>query len=452
MFSKDFYFGASTAGFQVEMGSGKAIDPNTDWFVWTKDKLNAENGIVSGDDPAQGCDYWYNYKTFHDLAQNAGMNMLRIGVEWSRIFPKATFEVATLDELKAIADMEAVAHYREIMQDIKDRGIALMVNLNHFTLPLWLHDPIKVNREKDMSCAGWVDERSIHEFEKYAEFMVTQIDDLVDMWSTQNEPNVVAMPYNSIQMGFPPCIVAPDLKEKVLHNEALAHNAGFDAIKRHSSKPVGCIYAMGLPTGDEKAVKDAIAFELSRYLDKVQEKMDFLGLNYYSRSAVLKEADGRVSALPNYGQGCKPNDFSADGRITSDFGWEFYPEGLYNTLKLLHEKYGVDLYVTENGTADSKDGVRQIYLTSHMNMVEKLIEDGVPIKGYLHWSLVDNFEWASGYGQRFGLIHVNYETKKLTPRGSYFIMKDIIEKGTTKDYDYLLKYPYDIFDEKNLMK
>ncbi|HPR97592.1 MAG TPA: family 1 glycosylhydrolase, partial [Thermotogota bacterium] len=93
----------------------------------------------------------------------------------------------------------------------------------------------------------------MREFEKYAGFMTAQIDDLVDMWSTQNEPNVVAMPYNSIQMGFPPCIIAPDLGEKVLDNEAKAHNAAFDAMKKHTSKPVGCIYAIGIATGDEEA-------------------------------------------------------------------------------------------------------------------------------------------------------------------------------------------------------
>src|SRR6056297_1616657 len=206
MFSKDFYYGASTAGFQVEMGSGKAIDRNTDWYVWTRDKLNARNGIVSGDNPEDGCDYWLNYKAFHDLAAEAGMNMLRIGVEWSRIFPEATFDCESPEDLKKAADMSAVDHHKEIMKDITRRGMKLMVNLNHFTLPLWLHDPLKVNRDKDLSAAGWVDERSVKEFAKYAQFVVSEMDELVDFWSTQNEPNVVAMPYNNCGMGFPPSI------------------------------------------------------------------------------------------------------------------------------------------------------------------------------------------------------------------------------------------------------
>jgi len=121
-------------------------------------------------------------------------------------------------------------------------------------------------------------------------------------------------------------------------------------------------------------------------------------------------------------------------------------------LKYVHKRYSIPLFVTENGTADAADGNRQTYLVSHMNMVERLIEDGIDIKGYLHWSLVDNFEWASGYSMRFGLVTVDFENKNFIPRGSYFIMKDIIGKKTTKDYEYLLKFPNDIFDEKNLNK
>jgi len=303
-----------------------------------------------------------------------------------------------------------------------------------------------------MSQAGWADEISVKEFEKYAEFMATQIDDLVDYWSTQNEPNVVAMPYNSVMMGFPPAILSPELEEKVLEHEMMAHLAGYDAIKRHSKKPVGCIYALAWPTGDEKAAKTALEHELSRYLDKVKEKMDFLGVNYYSRVMVALNEQGLPEPQPGYGQGCEPNSLSKGNRITSDFGWEYYPEGLYNILKSLHKRYCVPMLVTENGTADKLDGNRQTYLVSHMNMIERLIDEGIDIKGYLHWSLVDNFEWASGYGKRFGMILVDYETKKLIPRGSYFIMKDIIEKRSTKDYEYLLKFPNDIFDQRNLMR
>jgi len=450
MFKKGFYFGASTAGFQVEMGDDRAVDKNTDWYVWTKDALNAQNGLVSGDDPEAGCNYWFNYKQFHDLAQRAGMNMLRIGVEWSRIFPSATFDCETGEDLERIADKGALNHYREIMHDMKDRGIALMVNLNHFTLPLWLHDPIRVNRDRDLSCAGWLDKRVVREFEKYCGFMARHIDDLVDFWSTQNEPNVVAMPYNNIKMGFPPALISPEYQETALNNQMLAHRAGYDVIKAHSGKPVGCIYALGWPTGDESVVEMAANAELSRYLDLVKDKMDFLGVNYYSRIVVEKDAKGNVHTLPGYGQACAPNSISRDNRITSDFGWEYYPEGLYNVLKFVAKRYQVPLFVTENGTSDKQDGPRQAYLVSHMNMVERLVEEGVDVRGYLHWSLVDNFEWASGYSQRFGLILVDFEQKRLIPRGSYFLFKDMVEKNSTKDYEYLLKYPNNIFDEKNL--
>lgn len=167
MFPKDFLFGASMCGFQVEMGYAKGdLDPNTDWFVWVREPENLINGVVSGHLPEYGVGYWYNFPTIHKLASDFGMNVLRTNIEWSRIFPRPTFDVKVrveqtestitsvqideraLRELDELADKEAVEHYREIFSDMRKKGLKVFVNLVHFTLPIWLHDPIAVHKDK----------------------------------------------------------------------------------------------------------------------------------------------------------------------------------------------------------------------------------------------------------------------------------------------------------------
>ncbi|MEM4762125.1 MAG: family 1 glycosylhydrolase, partial [Thermofilum sp.] len=203
MFPKGFLWGVSLAGFQFEMGDaeGRALDPNTDWFVWVHDRENIEKGIVSGDLPEHGIDYWHRFREDHALAQELGMNAYRLNVEWSRIFPKPTYAVevgvereeglavgVSIDEsdlakLEELADAAAVQHYREVIEDLRERGFLVILNLVHFTLPLWLHDPIaarSTNLRKGP--LGWVDQRFPVEFAKFAAYAAWKFGDLVDIW------------------------------------------------------------------------------------------------------------------------------------------------------------------------------------------------------------------------------------------------------------------------------
>jgi len=177
-------------------------------------------------------------------------------------------------------------------------------------------------------------------------------------------------------------------------------------------------------------------------------------LNYYSRMVVEadEESDIGYKLLPGFGQGCKPNSLSRYGRPTSDFGWEIYPEGLYNILKTTMRRYDIPVFVTENGIADATDGLRPYYLIGHLKAVEKLIEEGFSVKGYMHWSLTDNYEWASGLGMRFGLVSVDFTDGSLTPRPSYYLLKEIIKQGSVNGFNKMLKEPYDIFDESLLIE
>jgi len=174
------------------------------------------------------------------------------------------------------------------------------------------------------------------------------------------------------------------------------------------------------------------------FASHIKDKLDWLGVNYYSRlvvqgerSIIVKLFTG-IHSMPEpvkgYGFYCDPNSRSLDGRPSSDFGWEVYPEGLEESLKLA-SKYKVPLMITENGIADSMDSIRPSFIVTHLKVLERLIEEGLEIKGYLHWALTDNYEWAHGFRMKFGLYAVDLSTKKRIKRRSAEMYRKIVEMG-----------------------
>ncbi len=460
MFPKDFLFGVSMSGFQFEMGKGNDIDPNTDWFVWVRDFGNLVNGVVSGDLPENGAAYWDQYEQVHQLAVDFKMNVIRIGIEWSRIFPRSTKEIPLdsenyLQKLDEIANKDAVEHYRKIMEDMKKKGLKVFVNLNHFTLPLWLHDPIGVHKGLEKEKIGWVNDSIVEEFGKYAEYLAWKYSDIVDMWSTMNEPHVVSqLGYFIVNAGFPPSYFEPSWYIKSLQNQAKANNLAYQKIKKHTDKPVGVIYSFTwydtVNPDDKDIFENAMFISNWNFIDMVKDNADYIGVNYYTRAVIerlpveMKFGEFKLdwTVVPGYGYACPEGGFSRCGRPASEFGWEFYPEGLYNLLKAISQRYNKPIIVTENGMADEKDKYRSLYIIFHMYAVEKAIEEGINILGYLHWSIIDNYEWAKGYSKRFGLAYTDLEKKTYHPRPSMYIYKEIIEKKTTK---HLIGYnPYNV--------
>ncbi|BCU68052.1 beta-galactosidase [Sulfolobales archaeon HS-7] len=462
-FKPGFKFGWSQAGFQSEMGLPGGEDPNSDWYVWVHDRENIIAGMVSGDLPENGPAYWHNYKKFHDIAEDMGLKIARIGVEWSRIFPNPTFDLhvdaevkegkvtyvdvkqSDLEKMESIANKEAVEHYRKMFSDLKERGIEFILNLYHWPLPLWIHDPIAVRRGEKTERTGWLSTKTVLEFSKFSSYISWKLDDLVDAYSTMNEPNVVwGAGYSGVKSGFPPGYLNLSYMGVAMFNIIQAHARAYDLLKVHK-KPVGIIYAnsdfQGLTQEDEEAASRAEydnrwaffdAIINGKYKDEVREdlkgKLDWIGVNYYTRSVVRKSGDG-YTGVPGYGHGCERNSLSAGGRPTSDFGWEFYPEGLRNVIVKYWKRYGLPIYVTENGIADEGDYQRPYYLVSHIYQVYKAIEEGADVRGYLHWSLADNYEWASGFSQKFGLLRVDYSTKRLYWNPSALVYREIAKKG-----------------------
>ncbi|MDK2951250.1 MAG: beta-galactosidase [Kosmotogales bacterium] len=450
MFSDDFYFGASMSGFQVEMGNPKYVDKNTDWYHWATSKAIIDQGLVSGDNPTDGPDYFSNYELCHDLAKECGMKMLRVGIEWSRIFPQETFDIKDINELKEMADDKVISLYRKILEDMKRKDISTMVTLSHFTLPIWLNDPVKMKIEKDFSRSGWYDERSIDEFNKFVMIIGEELKDLVDYWVTENEPNISIMGLKFDKSGFPPCLNSEEMYNKALINESRAHEKAYKTLKGITEKPVGVVLALECQTGEWDLVKK-IQKEYVEPLVDLFEPFDFLGVNYYSRY-YAEMVNGELKKIKGFGQDSVSNSFTADNRPTSDMGWEIYPEGLFNMIKMLHYKYKKPFFITENGIADDFDCYRPYYLVGHLYAIERLIEDGVDLRGYLHWSLIDNFEWPEGFDKKFGLIHCNYSDKSFTPRPSYYIYSKIINEKSTKNFKNFLRFPYEIWDDRKIIR
>ncbi len=459
-------FGWSQAGFQSEMGLPGGEDPNSDWYLWVHDRENIAAGIVSGDLPENGPGYWHRFREFHDAAERMGLKIARIGVEWSRVFPKPTLDVqvdverrgeavthvdvgqSQLEMMDAIADREAVEHYRAIFSDLKKRGIVFILNLYHWPLPLWIHDPIAVRRGEKTGRMGWLSTETVVEFAKFAAYISWKLDDLVDVYSTMNEPNVVwGAGYSGVKSGFPPGYLSLAYSGKAMYNMIQAHARAFDLLKTHK-KPVGIIYAnsdfQGLTPEDAGAASKAefdnrwrffeavVNGELGDHRDDLRGRLDWVGVNYYTRTVVRSAGEGYV-VVEGYGHRCERNSLSSDGRPTSDFGWEFYPEGLGSVLIKYWERYGLPLYVTENGIADEADYQRPYYLVSHVHQVHEALRRGADVRGYLHWSLADNYEWASGFTPRFGLLRVDYTTKRMFWNPSALVYREIARSNAIPD-------------------
>ncbi|UNQ73328.1 beta-galactosidase BgaS [Infirmifilum sp. NZ] len=502
------FWGVSSSAFQFEMGDSlrRFIDPNTDWWAWVRDPKNIFEGLVSGDLPEDGVDYAEYYPKDHELARSLSLDVYRVTVEWSRIFPYPTSLVEvdverdglgfikdvriseeTLRHLDRIASKRYVSFYRELIADLRKRGFKVIVNLNHFTLPIWLHDPLVVrDTHGEEGPRGYAEEMFVTEFTKFAAYVAWKFGDLVDLWSTFNEPMVmVELGFLSSTSGFPPGIRAPRLAARALHNHIIAHARAYDAIKRFdrvkaypdSREPaeIGVIHNIippyPLDSSDasscdsynyfrnklilEAWVRGVMDVHLDgKSLEKLPHlgnKLDWLGINYYTR-VVIKKSEKKVEEIPllnfegveGYGYACLPNGASKDGRPCSDFGWEVYPEGFLDTINIGWE-YKKPIFITENGIADHRDLLRPYYIVNHVYVMEKALESGVDIRGYLHWALTDNYEWASGFRLKFGLFEVDLLTKERKPRFSATLYRRIVENnGVPED----LKSKYLLSDLK----
>jgi beta-galactosidase len=476
-FPRGFLWGTAISGFQTEMGRGRNVDRSSDWWVWTHDPANIAAHHVSGDLPERGPGHYALFRSDIALAsRQLHNNAMRISIEWSRIFPRSTasvngpLDVAEMKRLDKLANQSAVRHYRSELEAIRGAHMTPFVTVNHFSLPLWVHDPIAArdalarvganDPAPAFGRAGWLDPAIVGEFAKYSAYLAWKYGRLVDFWTPINEPFVESVNgYGNISgvVGgfFPPGALNYQAAIAATFDEARANAAAYDAIHRFDRRArVGLVQNMVAftpanprSTADVAATKHADYLFNTLFLDaavrgsydanvngildpgehhpELAGKADFIGVNYYFR--------GRVSAL---GQPLTPavpvldflpmTDYRTAHNPTappcpttcSDFGNEIYPAGLEQVIRLAGA-YGKPLYITENGIADARDRLRPSYLVQHLTALHDAIAHRFArVRGYFEWSLMDNFEWSAGYYPKFGLYSFNTRTLKRRPRAS----------------------------------
>ncbi len=433
-FPDGFLWGAATAAHQVEGGN-----ENNDWWDWEQTSGHIKNGDTS----AVACDWWKGerYREDFDLAQSQNHNAHRLSVEWSRIEPR-----------EGEWDAEAIAFYRRVLSALRERGMMPLVTLHHFANPMWL-------RAK----GAWETDSVVPFFERYTAKVVQEFGDLCDFWVTINEPTVYLFA-GYVNGNWPPGKKDFGLAMRVGKNMLRAHAAAYHVIHHiqpnarvgsaHNIRPLkpqnpGSWLNRLVASWQNNAYNHLLLLAMidgrvrfpmgvgSRVPEAV-DTQDFIGLNFYLSGRVAVDLS-QPSMLFGRQMPAKPWGTSFDEELRQWFGnGDIDPEGLYSTAKWL-ARFHKPVYVTENGICDGNDEIRPRYLVSHLAALQRAIQEGAPVKGYFHWTLVDNFEWVEGYALRFGLIHLDVSTQKRTPRPSAAIYARIAHENGIAD-DLIEKY------------
>ncbi|MFH1398008.1 MAG: glycoside hydrolase family 1 protein [Candidatus Omnitrophota bacterium] len=390
VFPQGFLWGAATSSHQVE---GNNI--NNDWWEWEKSaNLKETSGLA--------CRHYEFFKEDFDLAQSLNHNCHRFSIEWSRIFPYR-------EELS----FQEFSHYREVILALKERGLEPIVSLHHFTNPLWFS-----------KLGGWENPESPEYFLYFVRKVVEEFADKVKYWVTINEPMVYVY-YSYIIGSWPPQKKSFSKARRVTNNLIAAHIRSYKLIRD--------IYKnKGLPLPQVSIAKNMQAFvpckntlrdKLAVYLrdksfnfdllDKLAQAktLDFIGVNYYSRSLVETSSWSVNNLLTRV---CQDNHSPCP---KNSMGWDIYAQGLYDLLLKL-KKYNLPVMILENGICTADDVQRWDFICQHLKSISSAMAKGIKVLGFIYWSLLDNFEWDKGFGPRFGLIDVEYNNFRRTVRES----------------------------------
>jgi beta-glucosidase len=436
-FPKDMKWGSATASYQIE---GAAFEDGRGLSIW--DTFTRIPGkVLNGDNGDVATDSYHRYEEDIDILKDLGVDVYRFSVAWPRIFPNGTGEV----------NPKGLEYYHKVVDRLLENGIEPMCTLYHWDLPQALQDQ-----------GGWDNRETIDAFVNYAETMFKEFDGKIKHWITLNEPWCVSFlsNYHGIHA---PGYTDLQLAVNISHNLLVAHGK---AVKRF--RELGIKGEIGYapnttwldPFSDKEedidAAKREIAYYIEWFMDPVfkgeypefmvdwfkkkgaelnilagdmeliKEPIDFLGINYYTGHVARYKEDA----------GLLDWELVEMGYERTDIGWPVYPRGFYKVLTHITERYGkVPIYITENGSCYNdepidgrvKDERRIKYLKQHLTALSQSIESGVNIKGYLTWSLLDNFEWAEGYSKRFGIVFVNYITQERIKKDSFYWFKKTIE-------------------------
>lgn len=428
-FPSDFLWGAATAAYQIE---GAWNEDGKGESIW--DRFSHIPGHVdNGDTGDLACDHYHRYREDVALMQELGLAAYRFSISWPRLLPAG----------RGTANPAGLDFYDQLVDQLLAAGIRPFVTLYHWDLPQALQWH-----------GGWASRDVAYWFRDYADLVSRRLGDRVQYWITHNEPWVAAF-LGHYTGEHAPSARDLELALRVSHNLLLSHGLALEPLRNNGREGAQAGITLNLTAchpGSDKDVDQDAARRYDGYVNRwfldpllrgsypedmlelygerfpdpssedlglIASPIDFLGVNYYSRT--LCQADRRGGVLEAVQVSPPTNELTA-------MGWEVYPEGLYELLTRLHREYGVEnLYVTENGAAypdvldaegQVKDAKRETFLREHFIQAQRAIGDGVPLRGYFVWSLMDNFEWARGYTPRFGLAHVDHATQKRTIKQS----------------------------------
>jgi beta-glucosidase len=451
VFPEEFIWGAATAAYQIEGawnidGKGESI---WDRFAHTPGK------IKDGDTGDVACDHYYRWNKDIDLMEQIGLKAYRFSISWPRVLPDGR---GTVNE-------QGLDFYDQLVDRLMEVGIEPFVTLYHWDLPQALQDE-----------GGWLERSTAHAFEKYAEVVSRRLGDRVKHWITHNEPAVVTL-IGHLEGKHPPGPVDLSTALCAGHHLLLSHGWAIPILRQFSlGSEVGIalninhlvpaspspadfhanrntdglwtrwflepLFGRHYPadilvdeTHSRRMVEHALRFVHRGDMRTISTRMDFIGLNYYTRNVIRSQAISEERNLP-------PSVIQPpiDDTQWTEMSWEIYPRGLFHVLCRLYFEYQVPrIYITENGASFSdmpdrsgriRDARRINYLRDHLVAAHLAIQAGVPLKGYFVWSLMDNFEWAHGCSQRFGIIWVDFKTQeRLLKDSALWYSKVIAENG-----------------------
>ena len=440
VFPEGFVWGAATAAYQVE---GSSMADGAGMSIW--DRFAHTPGLIrDGDTGDVACDQYRLYRQDIALMRELGLRAYRFSVSWSRVLPqgRGTSNPAGLD------------YYDRLVDALLENGIEPFLTLYHWDMPAALDDR-----------GGWLNPDAADWFSDYATLMYRRLDGRVKTWATLNEPWVIT------DGGYLHGALAPGHKNRfeapiASHNLLRAHGAAVKAYRSEGRHKIGLVvnlepkYPASQSAADLAAVSRADAYMNRQYLDPVflghypaemaeifgeawpswpaedfkliAQPIDWLGVNYYTRSVTQHEETNWP---------LKADRVRQNGARYTETDWEVFPQGLTDILLWVKARYGdVPIHITENGAAfcdppvakggRMRDPLRTDYLRRHLAAVADAIERGVRVEGYMVWSLLDNLEWSLGYSKRFGIVHVNFDTQKRTPKDSArFYSKIIASNG-----------------------
>ncbi|MBI3167635.1 MAG: glycoside hydrolase family 1 protein [Chloroflexi bacterium] len=433
-FPKGFLWGTATAAHQVE-----GNNTNNNWWKWEQE------GHTDGS-AAVAADWWGGrWREDFDRAVEAGQNAHRLSVEWSRIQPTPD----TWDE-------EALEKYRAMLRGLKERGMTPMVTLHHFTDPLWLEE-----------VGGWETEAVVPLFEKFVRKTVDALKEYCTLWCTINEPTGYAL-NGYITTGvdsFPPGKNNMKLAMQVQANLIRGHAAAYRAIHllqpearvgiAHHYRSIAPQYAWSpldrlLARSFFQAINESFPLALadgvmrspigSVRIPEAKGTQDYFGFNYYTREYVtfdLRHADTLFGR----------HFFRKDAELSDDAFLALEPDGMFEGLKWVVRNFpNLPILIAENGVNSADDSIRPRYTAQHIHQMWRAVNFNWPIKGYFHWSLVDNFEWSFGWKYRFGLWGLDVDTQKRIKRPSVDFYAEICKENGISS-DMVQKYCPEVFEK-----